>query len=95
MPKTIAAALAVLAFALPASADNMGKSGRIASLPVKVGGSELLPPPGYKGRWWTAPNRCEYSRTAQDGSTVWYLVISTAHRKCDAYLIENGVTVSY
>lgn len=97
MLKTIAAALVATAFAaVPASADLSDKFGRASTKKVvKVGKSHLLPPPGYKGQWWTAPNRCEYSRAGRPGETVWYLIINTAHRKCDAYLVEKGFDDAY
>ncbi|WP_109468514.1 hypothetical protein [Albibacillus kandeliae] len=96
MLKTLAAALVVTAMtAVPASADLSKKFGRASSGKLKMGSSDLLPPPGYKGQWWTAPNRCEYSRAGRPGETVWYLIINTAHRKCDAYLVEKGFSDAY
>lgn len=91
MIRPILAALALTALAaLPARADLAESPTRTAALPVASGPAAMLPPPGYKGQWWTAPNRCEYSRTGEEGATVWYLIISTAHSRCDAYLVEKG-----
>lgn len=96
MLKTFAAALALAALiGQPASADLSRKFGRASSNQMKQGDSNLLPPPGYKEQWWTAPNRCEYSRAGRPGETVWYLIINTAHRKCDAYLVEKGFADAY
>ncbi|TMV12568.1 hypothetical protein [Arenibacterium halophilum] len=96
MLKTFAAALTILSLtAVPVSADLSNKFGRASKKPVKTARAEMLPPPGYKGQWWTAPNRCEYSRAGRPGETVWYLIINTAHRKCDAYLVQRGFKDAY
>lgn len=89
MLKSIFAATAVLALAaLPVSAETYKQKGR--TLQLKQGTSPMLPPPGYKSQWWVAPNKCEYSRAGRPGETVWYLIINTAHKGCDKYLVEKG-----
>lgn len=96
MLKTIAAALAITTLtSVSASADLSNKFGRATSKTMKSGSSDLLPPQGFKGQWWIAPNKCEYSRSGRPGETVWYLIINTAHKKCDAYLVQNGFKDAY
>ena len=96
MLKTIAAAVAATAIlATPAVADISQLFGRATSKEIKVGSTDLLPPQGYQGQWWTAPNKCEYSRSGRPGETVWFLIINTAHRNCDVYLVERGFSDAY
>lgn len=96
MLKAIAAATAIVTLsALPASADLSRIFGRASAKQVKQTSPALLPPPGYTDQWWTAPNNCEYSRAGRPGETVWYLIINTAHRGCDTYLVERGFSDAY
>lgn len=96
MFKTIATALLLGAVAAtPAAADLSKKFGRATSKKMTRGNADLLPPTGYKGQWWTAPNKCEYSRSGRPGETVWFLIINSAHNKCDAYLVQNGFSDAY
>ena len=93
MPKIAAAALALTALsATPALAEKMG---RAPAPTLKVGTSAMLPPEGYKGQWWTAPNRCEYSRAGRPGEVVWYLIINSAHKKCARYIVQRGFSDAY
>ncbi len=94
MLKSILVAGTILSVAaLPAAADLSAKHGKASK--IKVGEAEMLPPPGYTGQWWTAPNRCEYSRAGRPGETVWYLIINTAHKGCQAYIVERGFSDVY
>ena len=96
MLKSIAAAIVATAvLTTPAVADLSRAFGRASTHEVKVGSSDMLPPPGYKERWWTAPNNCEYSRAGRPGETVWFLIVNTAHRKCEVYLVERGFSDAY
>lgn len=52
--------------------------------------SPLLPPPNYKGQWWTSPDSCQYSRAGRPGETVWYLIVNNAHAKCQSRLIQRA-----
>ncbi len=96
MLKTCAAALTIAALAaMPAAADISKKYGRASKNHMKTGQSQMLPPAGYSGQWWTAPNNCEYSRAGRPGETVWYLIINTAHRGCAPYLVQRGRADAY
>lgn len=96
MLKTIAAAVTVAALAaMPAAADISKKHGRASKNHMKQGKSQMLPPAGYSGQWWTAPNNCEYSRAGRPGEVVWYLIINTAHRGCAPYLVQKGRADAY
>jgi hypothetical protein len=59
------------------------------------GTSPNLPPQGYSGRWWTSPNKCDYSRAGRPGEIVWYLIINTAHRGCEPYMVQQGFADAY
>ncbi|WP_370302174.1 hypothetical protein [Pseudooceanicola sp.] len=96
MLKIVAAVTALsLLTAPPAIADLSKLFGRASAKQVRQTSPALLPPPGYTDQWWTAPNNCEYSRAGRPGETVWYLIINTAHRGCDAYLVERGFADAY
>lgn len=96
MLRIVAAVTALsLLTAPPAIADLSKLFGRASAKQVRQTSPALLPPPGYTDQWWTAPNNCEYSRAGRPGETVWYLIINTAHRGCDAYLVEHGFADAY
>ena len=93
-----AAAIAVFAAlcATTATADISDRFGRASVDTVRgTDNKHLLPPPGYTSQWWVAPNRCEYSRSGRPGETVWFLIINSAHNKCDRYIVERGFRDAY
>lgn len=81
--------------AAPASADLSSIFGRASTQKHQPTAPELLPPAGYRGQWWVAPNRCEYSRSGRPGETVWFLIVNTARKGCATYLVEHGFKDAY
>jgi hypothetical protein len=74
--------------ALPAHAQGMQSQGQAVKL-VEYS-SPMLPPANYKGQWWTSPDNCRYSRAGRPGETVWYLIVNSAHMKCQVRLIQRA-----
>lgn len=96
MFKTFAAALFATALAAaPATADLSKTFGKASAKKVRGGSADMLPPPGYQGQWWVAPNNCEYSRSGRPGEVVWFLIINTAHRNCASHLVQRGFKDAY
>ena len=89
MLKILISAATVLGLtSLTATADIYAQVNKASGM--KYGSSSMLPPPGYTGQWWTAPNKCEYSRAGRPGEVVWYLIINTAHSGCETRLIGQA-----
>ncbi|MEX0280520.1 MAG: hypothetical protein AB3N13_04930 [Arenibacterium sp.] len=96
MLMTVAATAVITALsATSALADLSQKFGRASQVPVRTVNADLLPPPGYTGQWWIAPNNCEYSRSGRPGETVWFLIINSAHKNCERYIVERGFRDAY
>ena len=74
--------------ALPAHAQGMQSQGQVVKL-VEYS-SPMLPPANYKGQWWTSPDNCRYSRAGRPGEIVWYLIVNSAHMKCQVRLIQRA-----
>ena len=74
--------------ALPAHAQGMQSQAQAVKL-VEYS-SPMLPPANYKGQWWTSPDNCRYSRAGRPGETVWYLIVNSAHMKCQVRLIQRA-----
>lgn len=83
--KIVSAAVMLGITSVAATADIYSQANNPSAM--KYGSSEMLPPPGYRGQWWTAPNKCEYSRAGRPGEVVWYLIINSAHSGCETRLI--------
>lgn len=95
MIKTVAATLFILGLtALPVTANRYSDVVP-QGVTVKSDPPAMLPPKGYTSQWWIAPNGCEYSRAGRPGEIVWYLIINTARRGCEAYLVERGFSDAY
>ncbi|MBW4710521.1 hypothetical protein KX928_22260 [Roseobacter sp. YSTF-M11] len=88
MLKYIVALAFGLVLMLPASAGR-DRSGT-TNLTLVEYSSAVLPPANYRGQWWTSPDNCQYSRAGRPGETVWYLIVNTAHSKCEARLIQRA-----
>ncbi len=74
--------------ALPVSAQGTYSQGQAMKL-IEYS-SPMLPPANYKGQWWTSPDNCQYSRAGRPGETVWYLIVNSAHMKCQVRLIQRA-----
>lgn len=81
----IALAFASLA-GLPVAAQNTNNS----QMTLVEYESPMLPPANYKGQWWTSPDNCQYTRAGRPGETVWYLIVNSAHSKCQVRLIQRA-----
>lgn len=89
MLKILICAASVLGMTtLSATADISGQNNKTGDM--QYGTSDMLPPQGYTAQWWTAPNKCEYSRAGRPGEVVWYLIINTAHSGCEVRLIQQA-----
>jgi len=82
---TIALVLASMA-GLPLSAKTTNTSG----MELVEHNSPMLPPANYQGQWWTSPDNCQYTRAGRPGETVWYLIVNSAHSKCQVRLIQRA-----
>ena len=71
---------------LPAAAQSNGG----AAMDLIEYSSPLLPPANYRGQWWTSPDNCQYTRAGRPGETVWYLIVNSAHKKCQVRLIQRA-----
>lgn len=87
------AALGLFGLAVPAAiaqqdqyAQDMGGY----TTAIMGGSSQIMPPAGHAGQWWTHPSGCEYSRTGRPGEVVWYLIINTARPECPTYIATRG-----
>ncbi|MGC3939398.1 hypothetical protein ACOTTU_16455 [Roseobacter sp. EG26] len=77
-----------LVLMLPASADrNQTGSSNVTLVEYT---SSMMPPADFRGQWWTSPDNCQYSRAGRPGETVWYLIVNTAHAKCQTRLIQRA-----
>lgn len=73
---------------LPVAAQ--GTSAQSQGLQLVEYSSPLLPPANYRGQWWTSPDNCQYTRAGRPGETVWYLIVNSAHMKCQVRLIQRA-----
>lgn len=80
-------ALAIASMAgLPVAAKNTNGS----AMELVEYSSPMMPPANYQGQWWTSPDNCQYTRAGRPGETVWYLIVNSAHTKCQVRLIQRA-----
>ena len=74
--KTVAL-LVALAMALPAAVQAQQQRSPVVSSQGQMGD---VPPPGFRGQWFTTSDGCTYSRTQAPGYPVqWMIVLNPRH----------------